>query len=205
MAVARLQCEGKDVVNSSDWFYVYSAASRGSFDWVCWNCSLETDGESRGNRLILTWERVLLCQAGCMSHSSGKQLNMQTNLSVRAVIRSWSLCRCACASSFLIRPSSSRDSTCSLARRVCSSIWACRASTWKHEQQKQTHATCTTKLLETEEGALNSYDLYSEGDRLHIPVLTTFGYHSCIVPGFLHLPHRLISFSCYSLRKQKQN
>lgn len=72
----------------------------------------------------------------CRSSIRSEQLKMETHLSFSAVIRSWSLRCCAWASSVLIRRSSSRDSTCSLARRVCSSIWACRASTWTHEPQK---------------------------------------------------------------------
>ncbi len=50
--------EGKDGVNSSDWLYVYPVALGGSFD-----CCLEMNCESRGNRLNLIWELVWLCQA----------------------------------------------------------------------------------------------------------------------------------------------
>ncbi len=53
-----------------------------------------------------------------------------TYLSVRAVILSWSRWCCTCLSSWWMRLSSSSASTWSLASRVCSSSWACSASTW---------------------------------------------------------------------------
>ncbi len=56
MALARLECEGKDGVNSSDWLYVYPITTRGSFVCVRWYSSLEMNGESRGTRLELVWQ-----------------------------------------------------------------------------------------------------------------------------------------------------
>ncbi len=65
MAVARLECEGKDGVNSSDWLYANAITSTSTFDCVCWYCPLKMNSESRGTRLILAWELVWLCHAYC--------------------------------------------------------------------------------------------------------------------------------------------
>lgn len=62
-------------------------------------------------------------------YPSSQQWKMVIYLSVRDAICFWSCNRCACASSDLMFLSSSNDSTCSLAKRVCSCSCACKAST----------------------------------------------------------------------------
>ncbi len=54
MVGARLECEGRDGVNTSDWLYVYPIASKDSFDCARWYCPLEMNSELRGMRIILT-------------------------------------------------------------------------------------------------------------------------------------------------------
>ncbi len=61
-----VECKGKDEVNSSDWLngcMLYPVASRRSFVFVRWYCFLEMNSDSTGNRLILIWELILLCEA----------------------------------------------------------------------------------------------------------------------------------------------
>ncbi len=57
MAVAHLECEGKYGLNNSDWLYGCMSIQLHS------EAVLKKNNESRGTRLILTEELVLLCQA----------------------------------------------------------------------------------------------------------------------------------------------